>query len=672
MRLSLSQIQTFKEYKELVDVMIAHDRHYYDEAFPVISDYEYDQLMIRLKEYEAKYPDQIIPNSPSLRVAEAPTTGFVQKSHMVPMLSLANTYSEEEVSDFIKRVYKLLEKTEVDFCCELKMDGTAVSLRYKNGKLFSALTRGNGKTGDDVTANIKTIRSVPIDLNGSDFPDDFEVRGEVYLSLASFHTMNQERQESGLETFANPRNAAAGSLKLLDPSEVEKRRLNILCYSIAEGQSPVKTQKEVHLQLKKWGLPVADLKHLRVAHDQKEIMQFAAEIQQKRDSLGFEIDGIVVKVNELTYHDILGTTGKTPRYAMAYKFAPEQAKTKILDITVQVGRSGILTPVAELQPVFLSGSTISRATLHNQDEITRKDIRIGDTVLIEKGGDVIPKVVRVDLAHRRHSHGPWHMPKNCPICQTSVIQREGEVAYRCPNPTCFAQTLRRMIYFASKHAMDIEHMGEKVVEHLVEKGIVSRVSDIYLLTRLDLLQLEGFKEKSIQNLLQSIETSKNCSLARFIMGLGIPYVGIETAEELANAARDIHVLMDMLEEELCAIQGIGEKTAAAIYAFFRENEHREEIKRLLNHGVTPQKMKEKIFSHAISGKTFVLTGTLERHSRDEAASVIKERGGKVSGSVSKKTDYVVAGSDPGSKYTKAKELGVTVLSEAEFERLLSV
>lgn len=651
--------------------MIAHDRHYYDEALPVISDYEYDQLMIRLREYEAKHPDQIIPNSPSLRVAEAPTTGFQQKSHMVPMLSLANTYSEEEVSDFIKRVYKLLEKTEVDFCCELKMDGAAVSLRYKNGLLFSALTRGNGRTGDDVTANIKTIRTIPIALNGSDFPSDFEVRGEVFLSLASFHTINQERQDSGLETFANPRNAAAGSLKLLDPSEVEKRRLNILCYSIAEGQSPVKTQKEVHLQLKKWGLPIADLKHLRVVHDQKEIMQFAEEIHQKRDSLGFEIDGIVVKVNELGYHDILGTTGKTPRYAMAYKFAPEQAKTKILDITVQVGRSGILTPVAELEPVFVSGSTISRATLHNQDEITRKDIRIGDTVLIEKGGDVIPKVVRVDLAHRRHEQGPWHMPKNCPICHASVVQREGEVAFRCPNPTCHAQSLRKIAYFASKHAMDIEHMGEKVVEHLVEKGIVSRISDIYLLTELDLIQLEGFKEKSIQNLLKSIEASKNCSLARFIMGLGIPYVGIETAEELANTARDIHVLMQMNEEEFRAIQGIGDKTSAAIYAFFQESEHREEIKRLLAHGVTPQKMQEKILSHAISGKTFVLTGALEKYSRDEAASLIKERGGKVSGQVSKNTDYVVAGTDPGSKYTKAKELGLTVLTEAQFEQLLS-
>ncbi len=663
-------IKTYAEYKELVEMMIAHDRHYYDEALPVISDYEYDQLMIRLREYEANHPDQIIPSSPSLRVAEAPTTGFEQKAHMVPMLSLANTYSEEEVGDFLKRIFKLTEKNELDFCCELKMDGTAVSLRYKNGQLFHALTRGNGRSGDDITANIKTIKTVPLELQGSNYPEDFEVRGEVFLTLASFHAINQERQEQGLEIFANPRNAAAGSLKILDPSIVEKRRLNLLCYSIAEGQSPVKEQLEVHLQLKKWGFPIAELNNLRLARSQRDIMEFAEEIHKKRDHLPFEIDGIVVKVNDLAYHDILGTTGKTPRYAMAYKFAPEKAKTKILDITVQVGRTGILTPVAELEPVFLSGSTISRATLHNQDEITRKDIRIEDIVLIEKGGDVIPKVVSVDLANRRHSNGAWYMPKNCPICHAEVHKSQEEVAFRCTNPLCTAQVMRRIIYFASKYAMDIEHMGEKVVEQLVEKGLVTRKSDIYRLTAADLVQIEGFKEKSIYNLLNSIEASKNCSLARFIMGLGCPYVGTETAQELANATRDIHVLMNMREEEFRAIQGIGDKTAAAIYTFFQQKEHREEIEELLICGVRLQKMGEKKINPAFSGKTFVLTGTLTGYSRDEIASLIKERGGKVSGSVSKNTDYVIVGFDPGSKYKKALELGIVILTEEQFELLL--
>lgn len=652
--------------------MIAHDRHYYDEAVPVISDYEYDQLMIRLREYEANHPDLVIPQSPSLRVAEAPTAGFVQKAHMVPMLSLANTYSEVEVEEFIKRIYKLLERKEVGFCCELKMDGTAVSLRYKNGSLFYALTRGNGREGDDITANIKTIKEVPLTLKGNDYPDDFEVRGEVFLSLASFHAINQEREEAGFETFANPRNAAAGSLKMLDPSEVEKRKLNIVCYSIAEGQSSLKTQQEVHIQLKKWGLPIADLKHLCLVHDKEGIMKFAKKIQNLRNQLPFEIDGIVVKVNDLTFHNMLGTTGKTPRYAMAYKFAPEQAKTKILNITVQVGRSGILTPVAELEPVFLSGSTISRATLHNQDEVTRKDIRIGDTVLIEKGGDVIPKVVQVDLSFRKQAAQPWHIPSQCPICHAQIVKREGEVAFRCPNLSCFAQKVRRIAYFSSKHAMDIDHMGDKVVEYLVEKGLVKQISDIYLLTALDLAQLEGFKEKSIQNLLRSIDKSKTCPLSRFIMGLGIPYVGTETAEELANATRDLEVLINLTEEEFRAIQGIGDKTAFAIYTFFQNPEHREEIQRLLSYGVSPQKMGKKTLSPAFNGKIFVLTGSLKNYSRDEATSLIKERGGKVSGSVSKNTDYLLAGSDPGSKLSKAEGLGVRILTEEEFQGLLTL
>lgn len=650
--------------------MIAHDRHYYDETAPVISDYEYDTLLARLKSYEAKYPEDILPNSPSRRVAEAPTTGFEQKAHMVPMMSLANTYSEEEVADFIKRVHKLLEKTEVDFCCELKMDGTAISIRYKKGKLFQALTRGNGRSGDDVTANIKTIKTVPIELSGSDFPDDFEVRGEVYLSLASFHAINAERQDSGLETFANPRNAAAGSLKLLDPAQVEKRKLNLVCYGVAEGQFSHKNQEEIHHALKKWGLPIADLKHIRVVLDLEGIMKFAEEILEKREKLPFEIDGIVVKVNDRALHEILGTTGKTPRYAIAYKFAPEQAKTKILDITVQVGRTGTLTPVAELEPVFLSGSKIARATLHNQDEVARKDIRIGDVVVIEKGGDVIPKVVGVDLAQRKHHHPAWHMPKQCPVCNTDVIHRAGEVAVRCPNPLCYGKRMRKIAYFASKHAMDIEHMGEKVVEHLVEKGLVTRISDIYLLTEADLMNLEGFKEKSIHNLLKSIEDSKKCPLSRLIMGLGIPFVGIETAEELASEARDIDVLLRTTEEEFTAMKGIGDKTATAIYTFFQDPENREEVRRLLSHGVTPQKMKAKMTGHPFSGKTFVLTGSLSHYSRDEAGSLIKERGGKVTGTVSKNTDYVLVGVDPGSKYTKAQELGIPILSEEKFGQML--
>ncbi len=666
----MNRIKTYQEYLKCVEELIEHDRHYYDEAKPVISDYQYDQKIRLLNEYEERHPEDRVAHSPTQRVAESPTEGFSQGAHMVPMMSLANTYSEKEVEGYLKRVDKILEGKKVRFCCELKMDGMAISLRYKKGKLFHALTRGNGQKGDDVTANVKTIRSVPLALSGSHYPDDFEVRGEVYLTLSSFREINKEREEEGLETFANPRNAAAGSLKLLDPKEVAKRKLHLVCYGIGEGQSPVRYQHELHSTFRKWGLPVAHPSHVCLADDLPEIMAFTHRIEKEREALPFEIDGVVIKVDDLSTHELLGSTGKVPRFAIAYKFAPEQARTKILSITVQVGRSGVLTPVAELEPVFLAGSTIARATLHNQEEVTRKDIRIGDLVVIEKGGDVIPKVVEVDLSKRDKESAPWHMPKRCPICNTAVVHREGEVAVRCPNPDCFGQRMRRISYFASKHAMDIEHMGEKVVEQLVAKGLVSRISDIYLLTEKELSQLEGFKEKSIENLLKSIDASRYCPLSRLIMGLGIPYVGTETAEALAREARDINTLLQMGEAELNAIEGIGDKTAHAIFTFLQKKEVRQEIQRLLDHGVKPEKMKKKIEGHPLSGKTVVLTGTLTCFTRDEAIDLIKERGGKVSGSVSKKTDYVVVGEDPGSKYEKAKELHVEILSEKQFKEML--
>jgi len=666
----MHKIKNQQEYIELAEELIEHDKRYFDEAKPVISDYEYDQKMHALIAYEKEHPDQILPNSPSNRLSETATEGFKQRPHLVPMMSLNNTYSAEEVADFVKRVHKILEKKEIEFCAELKMDGTSISLRYEKGHLVHALTRGNGKVGDDVTANIKTIKSVPLKLSGSHVPDVIEIRGEVYMALATFHAINAQREEEGLEAFANPRNAAAGSLKMLDSREVAKRKLNLVAYGIAEGHASVDTQYEVHQYLKKIGLPIAKPEHLAVCADADEVMKFAEKIHKQRGHLPFEIDGIVVKVNDLKYHDLLGVTGKAPRYAVAYKFAPEQASTRVNEITVQVGRTGVLTPVAELEPVFLAGSTISRATLHNQEEVARKDIRVGDWVLIEKAGDVIPQVVKVDFKKRPHDSKPWHMPRHCPICKTDVVHHAGEVAVRCPNPKCAGQRVRRIIYFASKHAMDIEHMGERVVEQLVERGLVSRISDVYLLDEKALAQMEGFKEKSIQNLMASIEASRKCPLSRFIMGLGIKYVGTETAELLAEEAGDLESLMKMSEETLLAIDGIGEKTAKAIAAFFKDEDNHEEIKLLLAHGVQPQKMKMKIAGHDFSGKTFVLTGALQNYSRDEAAALIKERGGKVTGSVSKNTDYVLVGDEPGSKYDKAKQLGVKILSEDQFQKML--
>ncbi len=659
-----------REYLALVAELIECDKRY-AEARPIISDYEYDRKMEQLIFYEMAHPEQIAPDSPSQRLWETSTEGFQQKAHLVPMFSLANTYSEDEVSDFVARVLKRLEKKQTFFCCELKMDGTAISLRYEKGKLVHALTRGDGKVGDDVTANIRTIRTVPQKLSGAHIPDQLEVRGEVYLSLNTFQELNARREEEGLEPFANPRNAAAGSLKLLDPKEVAKRKLNIAFYGIAEGMSPVKTQMEVHAYLKKLGFPTADEDHLARCHDLAGIMHFAEKIREKRDQLPFEIDGIVVKVDELKEWGLLGATGKTPRFAVAYKFAPEQAITEVEEITVQVGRTGVLTPVAELKPVSLAGSTIARATLHNEDEVKRKDIRVGDFVVIEKGGDVIPKVVSVELKKRPKETKPWHMPNKCPVCHTAVIRKENEVAVRCPNLLCGAQKTRRIIYFASKHAMDIEHMGEKVVEQLVEKGLISRPSDIYLLGEKELSLLEGFKEKSIRNLLDSIEASKECTLARFLMGLGIKYVGTETAELIASEMGDLDHVLKASEDDFVAMEGIGPKTAQAVAAFLHDPINQEEIKLLLQNGVHPQKgTRHKIAGHAFQGKTFVLTGSLQHYTRDAASDLIKERGGKVVGSVSKKTDYVLVGDEPGSKYDKAKELGVPILDEAAFQALL--
>lgn len=659
------------EYKALIQELIEHDKRYYDEANPLISDFEYDQKMRLLIDYEQAHPEFIDPTSPAQRVAEAPTAGFQQQSHLTPMYSLANTYSPQEIEEFVKRVHKLLEKPRVSFCCELKMDGTAISLRYEKGILTHAVTRGNGKKGDDVTANIRTIKSIPLKLTGENIPDLLEIRGEVYLSLATFRALNKERTEEGLEPFANPRNAAAGSLKLLDPKEVAKRKLALVTYGVGEGQLLSTTQFGIHQALRKLGLPTASPDHLAVVEDLSGIMNFAESILKQREELPFEIDGIVIKVDELKHHQLLGHTGKIPRFAVAYKFAPEQAQTQVNEITVQVGRTGVLTPVAELTPVFLAGSTISRATLHNQEEVARKDIRVGDWVIIEKGGDVIPKVVQVDLSRRSPEATPWMMPDHCPICKTPVVLQAGEVAVRCPSSTCEAQRVKRIIYFASKHAMDIEHMGEKVVEQLVEKGLIARISDIYLLNEESLAQLEGFKEKSIQNLLMSIQASKTCSLARFLMGLGIKYVGTETAELLADQAGDLTRLLAMQSEDFDQIVGIGEKTAKAIAEHFQDPDQCEEIRLLLLHGVTPTALaKKKIEGHPFAGKTFVLTGTLPTLSRDEATLLIKERGGKITGAVSKKTDYVLVGDDPGSKYEKAKELKVAILDESAFLALL--
>ncbi len=588
------------------------------------------------------------------------------------MLSLANTYSREELEDFIKRIHKLLGHSHVAFCAELKMDGVAVTVRYEKGIFAQALTRGDGRKGDDITANMKTIRTIPIELKGSHLPDVLEIRGEIFMSHEVFESLNEEKKEAQEELYANPRNAAAGSLKLLDPKEVAKRRLSAVFYGIAdEIKAPVDTQYECHQYLKKIGLPVFDDTFRRRCNDVDELLKFADKIEEKRHHLPFDIDGIVIKVDELKYHDQLGVTGKSPRWAVAYKFAPEQALTRIHEITVQIGRTGVLTPVAELEPVFVAGSTISRATLHNQEEVERKDFRVGDWVFIQKAGDVIPQVVSVDKKRRPHSTHPWKMPKTCPSCGTRVVESEDEVAVRCPNSHCPEQQMRRIIYFASKDAMDIEHLGEKVVEQLFMKKLIRNISDIYTLTEHDLAKLEGFKEKSIQNLLTSIDKSRHVTLSRFILALGIKHVGEGIAELLAEHTGDLEKLAQMDSEELKEIQGIGDKIAHSVVEYFRDPLHLKEIQSLIRLGVKPKAHKVvRRKDHVFSGRTFVLTGALQNYSRDEATKLIKERGGKVTGSVSQKTDFVLVGEDPGSKLDKARELKIKILSEEQFEKLL--
>ncbi len=665
-------MKVHEEYKKLVEQIRKHDVLYYQNSKPEISDYEYDHLLKQLEAIEKEHPDLIDPDSPTQRVGEMLTGGFKQVTHAVPMLSLANTYTKQEVEDFIERVTKWLDGKRPHFSTELKMDGIAVTAIFKEGVFVQGVTRGDGRKGDDITQNMKTIRSLPLKLSGKNIPDLLEVRGEVFMHKTVFESLNQKKEEMGEAPWANPRNAAAGSLKLLNPKETAERKLSIVFYGIAQDSGgECKTQKECLDRIQDLGLPIFEKGFHTVCKSSDDVMAFGDHVEKKRPHLSYEIDGIVVKVDELKWQEALGATDRSPRWAVAYKFSPEQAVTQILDITVQVGRTGVLTPVAELNPVPLAGSVIARATLHNQEEISRKDFRIGDFVVIEKGGDVIPKVVQVDLSKRPAKTHPWHMPHHCPICSTAVVHVEGEVAVRCPNPECPEQILRKIIFFASKDAMDIGHFGEKVTEQLFQKGLIKNCSDIYTLTEKKLSELEGFKEKSIQNLLDSIEASKKCSLARFILALGIKYVGEGTAEDLASKAQTIEALFEMTKEELLEIEGVGEKVAQSVYEYFHDHHNQKEIEKLLERGVEPKAPKNSFdHSHPFYGKTFVLTGTLKDYTRSQASNLIKEKGGKVAPSVSAKVDYLLFGEDPGSKWDKAKKLKIHLLTEEEFKKML--
>ena len=653
------------EYNRLVEDAKKHDALYYIETKPVITDYEYDHLIKSIEGIEREHPEWIKSDSPTQKVSSDIQSGFKQVEHSRPMLSLMNTYSEEELTDFVKRMEKILGQSDFAFTTELKIDGIAAAIRYEKGKFVQAVTRGDGKKGDDVTENVRTIQCLPHQLKGNNIPDVLELRGEVFLPLTVFHQLNAEKEEAGEDVYANPRNAAAGSLKLLDPRETKERKLAIIIYDVVDGE--LERQSEVAGYLKSLGLPVFSKEQSCLCKNVSEILEFAKGIEEKRRTFAFEIDGIVIKFDDIDKREEIGYTGKSPRWAVAYKFAPEQAITKIEEITVQVGRTGVLTPVAELTPVKLAGSTISRATLHNQDEIDRKDIRIGDTVIIEKGGDVIPKVVSVDLNKRPSSSHKWHMPKECPSCGSHVVHIEGEVAVRCMNASCGAKNLKRIVFFAAKDAMDIDHLGVKVIEKLVKNGYVKRISDIYRLTEAELSQVEGFKEKSVKNILESIERSKETTLARFIFALGIKHIGEIAAEEIAETVATVDKFLQLTEEKLLEIDGIGKIVSQSLVEFLGDPANITEIQELIKLGVHP-KGRVKI-DHPFSGKTFVLTGTLTKYGRSEAGELIKQRGGKVSSSVGPGTDYLIAGEEAGSKLAKAKKLGIGILDEAEFIRL---
>ena len=660
----MNKAEAKKEIEKLRKEINHHNYKYYVENSPVISDFEFDQLLKKLESLEEQFPELITPDSPTQRVGGEPLEGFITVEHKVAMLSLDNTYTYDELREFDERVKKNVG--EVEYVVEPKIDGAGVALLYENGALVRGATRGDGRQGDDITSNLKTIRSIPLRLRGNKIKN-VEVRGEVYFPTKGFEKYNKEKAKRGEPVFANPRNAAAGSLRQLDPRIVASRPLDIFIYFISHSEKDFSTHEKAVAALKEAGFRVNPL--TKKVKNIEGAIKYCNDLEEIRETLDYEIDGAVIKVNSFSQQKQLGATSKHPRWAISYKFAAKQATTKLNDIAIQVGRTGALTPVAILKPVQVGGVTVSRATLHNFDELKRKDIRIGDTVLVERSGDVIPQVVKAIKEKRTGSEKSKRIPKKCPICGSEIIHTEGEVAVRCRNRMCPARLKWRIKYFASRDAMDIDHLGGSTVDKLIEKGFVDSIADLYSLRMKDILTLEGFKEKSAQNLLDSIEKSKNQSLSRLIYGLGIRHVGKYAAQLLAAKYSSLDLLSKVNVEELKDIYGLGEKTAEAIGTFFATEENRELIEKLKDVGV---KIKEEVKEEdlLLKGKKFVFTGGLQTLTRPNASDIVKEKGGIVTSSVGKDLDFIVVGEKPGSKYGKAKKLGVTILNEEEFKELV--
>jgi DNA ligase (NAD+) len=663
-----------KEIEGLREKLRHHEYRYYVLDDPEISDAAYDKLMQKLQALEAAYPELVTPESPTVRVGGTPREGFQTVRHARAMLSLDNAFSYDALRDFDRRVREGIGTDKIEYIAEHKFDGLSISLQYAGGKLVRGVTRGDGTTGEDVTPNVKTIRSIPLQMDAAalkkaKLPSDFEVRGEVLMTRKAFEALNRQQELSGGKIFVNARNSAAGAVRVLDPSITAARRLDFFAYYLfVDGKVPFPKHSDSLGALKQLRFRASD--DWKPCNGIDAVIAYCDDWDAKREKLPYEIDGVVIKVNSTAIQNELGYTAKAPRWAIAFKYPARQETTVVNDIIVQVGRTGALTPVAMLEPVQVGGVTVSRSTLHNMDEVQRLGVQIGDTVLIERAGEVIPHVLKVVKEGKNRK--PFRMPKNCPECHSAIHHVEGEVAYRCVNAACPAKRKESLLHYASRHAMNIDGLGDKIVDQLVDKGLVKDVADLYALKEGDVAALERMAEKSAQNLLEEIEGSKKNSLARLIYALGIFSVGERTGQLLAEHFSSLEELAVAKEEQLEAVHEVGPKVAASIVEFFSEPANRQLIKRLNKAGVHPTAEKREVKSQKLAGKSFVFTGGLANRSREEAGELVQQHGGKVSGSVSKKTDYVVVGTDPGSKYDKAKELGVTILTESEFEKLLAL
>jgi len=663
-----------KEVEQLGERLRHHEYLYHVLDEPEISDAAYDKLMNRLKELEAAHPELTASDSPTVRVGGPPREGFLTVRHARPMLSLDNAFSADALREFDRRVREGSGQQKIEYIAEHKFDGLSISLQYGGGALSRAVTRGDGTTGEDVTPNAKTIRSIPLRVDAlalkkAKLPATFEVRGEVMMTRKAFEDLNRRQEEIGGKIFVNARNSAAGAVRVLDPAITAQRKLDFFAYYLfLDGKAPFPKHST--------SLEALKMLRFRASSDWKlcagieEVIAYCDAWDSKREKLPYEIDGVVVKVNSIGIQNELGWTSKSPRWAIAYKYPARQETTVVNDIKVQVGRTGALTPVAILEPVQVGGVTVARSTLHNMDEVERLGLQIGDTVLIERAGEVIPHVLKV--VKEGKSRRPFRMPKNCPECGSAIHKMEGEVAYRCVNAACPAKRKESILHFAGRHAMNIDGLGDKIVDQLVDKGLLKDVADLYSLEVEQLAGLERMAEKSAQNLIGEIAASKKASLARLIYALGMRFVGERTGQLLAEQFSSLGELEDASEEQLVAVNEVGPKVAAAIAEFFSEAANRQIVKKLHKAGVRPTAEKREIKSDKLAGKSFVFTGGLANRSREEAGEIVQSHGGKVSGSVSKKTDYVVVGTDPGSKADKAKELGVTILGEREFEKLVGL